>query len=174
VPVDQWQRQVVQGKAALEQVLGHRVAGFCYPGGVMNAVARRMVAEAGFDYARTIRNLFPNCGSNAFTMPTSIQFYPHRRSVILRNFVRAGAWSSRARLAAAALSTDDLEERLQLLLQVFLTRSGVFHLWGHSWEIDRFNLWDVLDRFLAEVARQVPAADRLSNAATWQARGLLR
>jgi hypothetical protein len=29
---------------------------------------------------------------------------------------------------------------------------GIFHLFGHSWEIERFGLWDELDEVLAYIA----------------------
>lgn len=38
----------------------------------------------------------------------------------------------------------------------------MFHLWGHSWEIDQLVLWGSLESFLKEIARQ-PDVQYLTN-----------
>lgn len=167
-----WERQVVQGKQQLEDRLGHPVAGFCYPGGQCPPGAGRLVAAAGFAYARTTVNLRNDCGNDPYSVPTSLQCYPHRRTVLLRNYVRHGAWRRRAPLAAACLASAGLETRLHRALAACLQSGGVFHLWGHSWEIEALALWPVLDRFLATVAARVPAAARLTNAGVLHRLGL--
>jgi len=40
------------------------------------------------------------------------------------------------------------------MLDRVATRGGVFHLWGHSWEVDRLGLWDELEEVL-RVARSM-------------------
>ena len=52
-----------------------------------------MVRAAGFRYARTTVNLCFDPGTDPFQMPTTVQFYPHDRSVYLRNFAKAGGWA---------------------------------------------------------------------------------
>jgi len=49
-------RQVIEGKIALEQILGYAVPGFCYPQGKWNVRVRDIVMQASFLYARTIEN----------------------------------------------------------------------------------------------------------------------
>lgn len=172
-PAD-WARQVVQGKSQLEDRLGHAVQGFCYPGGQRSAAAALVVAAAGFAYARTTENLRSDCGSDPFAMPTTLQCYPHSRGVLGRNYLRHGGWGRRAPLAAACLGTGALETRLQRAFAACQrSPGGVFHLWGHSWEIEALGLWPVLERFFAHVAASVPAAARLTPAAVLRRQGLL-
>jgi len=38
------------------------------------------------------------------------------------------------------------------LLERTLSRGGVFHLWGHSWEIEQERQWDRLEELLAVMA----------------------
>ena len=168
-----WARQVVQGKQQLEDRLGHPVAGFCYPGGQCPPGTALVVAAAGFAYARTTENLRNDCGNDPFAVPTSLQCYPHPRAVLLRNYIRHGAWHRRAPLAAACLASAGLESRLQRALAACQHSGGVFHLWGHSWEVEALALWPVLDRFLASVAASVPVAARLTNAGVLRQQGLL-
>jgi hypothetical protein len=40
---------------------------------------------------------------------------------------------------------------------------GVFHLWGHSWEIERFGQWENLDRVLRMMGELSPGALCLTN-----------
>ena len=35
-----------------------------------------------------------------------------------------------------------------------LTNGGIWHLWGHSWEIDENNDWELLDDVLAYVKKK--------------------
>jgi peptidoglycan/xylan/chitin deacetylase (PgdA/CDA1 family) len=155
--------QIVQGKRELEQALGQPVLGFCYPGGKYNKRHVEMVNTAGFRYARHMSNLYADLKPEPFAMPVTLQFYPHPRSVYLRNFVRHSGWRRRTRMLITALSHDDLLSRLQRALEVACEQNGVFHLWGHSYELNNFNGWAVLDDFLRYAAECIPAENRLAN-----------
>ena len=168
LPAAEWAQQVMSGKAGLEQLLGHGVAGFCYPGGKLKASSRAAVQAAGFAYARTIVNLQTATGSDPFTLPTTLQMYPHRRAVLLRNWLRGGAWQVRAPAAWQALRAPGHAAQLLALLAQTLAHDGVFHLWGHSWELEQHGLWPALDSFLATAAGMVPAQARVNNAACVQ------
>src|ERR1700722_2734423 len=56
-PAETVRAQIVGGKHALEDMLGARVPGFCYPGGRYDASSVRAVKDAGFEYARSVENL---------------------------------------------------------------------------------------------------------------------
>jgi peptidoglycan-N-acetylglucosamine deacetylase len=170
-----WHAQVVQGKAALEQALGHAVNGFCYPGGQLSARAKSTVLQAGFLYGRTTENFRLDIGQDPFLVPTTVQFYEHSRAVLARNWVRRGNWSQRWRMAASLSGKQQLLPRLEAALAAAQAQpNAVFHLWGHSWELEECGLWAHLDRFLAQVAASVPAQHRYTNRQTLVAMGLLR
>src|SRR6185312_1811897 len=59
-------RQIFQGKKILEDRLGRRIAGFCYPGGKFRGEHAVLAADAGFRYARTIANLRFDAGDRPF------------------------------------------------------------------------------------------------------------
>jgi peptidoglycan/xylan/chitin deacetylase (PgdA/CDA1 family) len=166
--------QIRQGKSDLEQALGHSVAGFCYPGGRFSAEHRRMVAAAGFVYARTTVNFCSQAGADRFQVPTSLQLYPHAPSAYLRNWLRRGQWRARHDLARIALSNTDLLARLRAALASVGRRGGLFHLWGHSWEFDAIGGWRVLDEFLRYAGDLVPVERRWTNHAAICHAGLAR
>lgn len=165
VPDVEASRQIVDGKRELEQILGQPVAGFCYPGGAYSNRHCRMVATAGFSYARTTSNLYGKTMLDPLRMPTTVQLYPHGRRVFLTNYVRRLDWGTRGGLLWQALSADGLALRLQAMLDAVLRSGGVFHLWGHSYELDEFDGWHLLERFLHYAAKRIPQSDRVSNGA---------
>jgi len=156
-------RQIVGGKSQIEQILGHRVSGFCYPGGYGTPEHRQMVVDAGYDYARTTANFFRTLSADPFRMPTMIQYCNHKRRVFVRNFIRQGEWGPRYDLLRIALRSSDLLFRLRALLDYVCLHGGVFHLWGHSWELEAFDGWRQMDNFLRYAAERIPAGGRLSN-----------
>jgi peptidoglycan-N-acetylglucosamine deacetylase len=168
-----WAAQVRDGKAALENALGHAVPGFCYPGGKIEPGSRAAVVDAGFKFARTTVNFCVNRPTDALCLPTALQFYPHSRRVLARNLLRKGNWSDRGAVAALCLRSTDLVTRIETLLLKQAQQDAVVHLWGHSWEIEALNLWPALERVFKLVNDTVPIASRLTNHHMLQRCGLL-
>ncbi len=163
VPVDEADRQIRDGRRSLEETLGTAVRGFCYPRGRQTRTIRRLVAAAGFDYARTVRNFRTEVGGDPFAMPVTLQLFPHRPTAYLRNLIKYGLSPQRLRLGLAALATPNLVDRVARLVDICAHSGGVFHLWGHSWEIEEQGLWPTLDQILSHLARSVPRAAFASN-----------
>ena len=168
-------RQIVEGKNQLEQILGYRVSGFCYPWGQYTRKIRQMVVDAGFDYARTIANFHRTLLADPFRMPTTIQYYPEEHAparsvlgralrVLVRNSIRRGEWGRRKELYSVFQGGGgDFMSRLQAMLDYVCFHGGVFHLWGHSWELESFDGWRQLDDFLRYAAERIPVEGRLNN-----------
>lgn len=161
--VDDAHFQIVEGKRMLENIIGQPVPGFCYPGGKYGARELNLVHTAGFRYARTTMNLCLDGGDNPYEMPTTCQFYPHHRPVYLRNYLRSGRWKERSELLALAMQEKDWLARIAAMFEHACANNGVFHLWAHSRDLDNIDGWPKLDRFLAQVAATLPAAQRISN-----------
>lgn len=155
--------QIKDGKKSLENIVGKQVFGFCYPGGKYRSEHAGMVKAAGFRYARTTVNLSFDSGNNRFEMPTTCQFFPHERNVYVRNFVKCGQWKRRFSGLRVALAEPEWIHRLHALLDFCCKQDGVFHLWAHSWEIDRLNAWHELGDFLTQVAEVIPVENRMQN-----------
>ena len=155
--------QIAEGKFQLEDILGLEVAGFCYPGGKYRRKDIELVKACGFRYARTTANLFLDAGRTRFEMPTTLQFYPHRREVYIRNFIRSGHWIKRAGPLWFALMHEDWSRRLHALFDHVCEHGGVFHLWGHSKQIEELKAWPQLDAFFSYVAQRLLPEDCLTN-----------
>lgn len=156
-------RQIADGKARLEDLLGSAVTGFSYPGGRAGRRERALVAETGFSYARTTRMLCLDPGPDPLWMGTTLQMFPHGLVGVLRNWARQGCGWDRLGVARCWLTAGSPAGAVRVLGQRVKARGGVLHLWGHSWEIERHGLWPMLDAALAALAA-LPG-QRLTNAA---------
>jgi peptidoglycan-N-acetylglucosamine deacetylase len=147
-------REIGECKTVLEQILGTEITMFCYPKGRFNPDVVCAVQRAGYRGARGTQMLASSKAFDRFAIPTTLQAYPHRRSNYARNLVRLGAVRG---LLAAIPELIRFENWLQLGKSTFdrvLRRGGVWHLYGHSWEIEKLGLWAQLDEMLAYVSNR--------------------
>jgi peptidoglycan-N-acetylglucosamine deacetylase len=158
-------RQLCDGKRRIEDELGRAITGFCYPGGAHDRVVRRAVRAAGFRYARTVTNLSLELPRDRYQLGTTLQLFPHGRLTYLKNFARRGDWRARAWPLTLCLRNGSLDDCLEHVLRFAARRGGVFHLWGHSWELEAHGLWGALDRFLRIAGGLVAREHRIPNAA---------
>jgi hypothetical protein len=138
--------EITSGKRELEEQLGWRVDGFCYPGGKCDKGIAEMVRSAGFRYARTIENLRIDMGQDPWLIPTTLQFYPHDASTLLKNVIKHWSWS-KPQLLWPRFKQPDFFSYARVLAEYCVEQDCVFHLWGHSWEIEALELWHELDHF---------------------------
>ena len=144
--------QILANKHWLEDLLGRELCGFAYVRGRYNRTVRGLVADAGYRYARTVKNLMSTPGRDRFQIPTTAQFFAHSQFTYIRNFVRWGPTPQRwAILAPMLFDKKELVPRLSGAVEACARSGGYFHLWGHSWELDEHDLWDELDSFLGSL-----------------------
>jgi len=141
--------EIRTGKEHLENIVGHQINGFCYPGGKRNSEIEACVKNSGFYYARTTVNLMASIGVDKYNIPTSFQFYPHKKSTIVRNYVKHMSYISRNALFRKAMSTSRWLDVLESSVRESMGSDNIIHIWGHSWEIEALNLWDELEKFLS-------------------------
>jgi peptidoglycan/xylan/chitin deacetylase (PgdA/CDA1 family) len=143
--------QLLANKRWLEDLLGREVGGFAYVRGRHNRIVRSLVNQAGYRYARTVKNLMSTPGSDRFQLPTTTQFFAHSTSTSVRNYLSMGPSRQRAAILAALLIGDKLATRLARAAEACARSGGYFHLWGHSWELGEHDLWGELDRLLGHL-----------------------
>ncbi len=141
-------------KKRLEDEMGKEVRMFAYPGGRYN---RRVVAalkRAGFIGARTTEMLALDMNFAPFSMPTSTHVYPHPRLDYFRNLIRAGAFGRGRDYLSRFWHAEDWVSLSKMFFDSVLTNGGVWHLYGHSWEIQELQLWDGLKEVLDYVSNR--------------------
>jgi hypothetical protein len=121
-----------------------------------------MVRTAGYLGVRNVELLsldFPRNNAGIMLLPTTIQAYPHGSLAFAKNAVKRMALKNLLRLMTHRRSTD-WPALARSLLHESIRCGGVFHLWGHSWELQETGHWQRLDealRCMSEVAIQAPS-----------------
>lgn len=148
------EREILEGKKTLEDLTGKDIVSFCPPRGKFKKKHLGLIQNAGFKVVRTtgylrIRKIVENYNNSLYFLHTTFQFYPHKPLVYV----------------VSALKRRDIEGFSHICKNYHLTwynfmknvfdevklSGGVFHLWGHSWELEKYNLWDKLEDFLKYV-----------------------
>jgi peptidoglycan-N-acetylglucosamine deacetylase len=141
-------------KPLLEDILGSEVRMFCYPRGRYDSRAIRAVKQAGYAGARTVRLLATDLQFRPFEMPTTVQAATTSRRSYFKNAVRARSLDSLQVCFAEMEKLGDWLELSKRLFDAVLERGGIWHLWGHSWEIDELGLWNDLEKLLDYVSQR--------------------
>ncbi len=141
-------------KQMLEQKLGRQVLMFCYPNGRYNVEALRCVKKAGYVGARTTRMLSLRTQFPPFEMSTTVQAYPHSRLTYLKNQGRAKSVSGLVKYLTELRRFEKWVDLGKWLFDEVLEHGGIWHMYGHSWEIDELGIWDDLSEMLDYVAHR--------------------
>jgi peptidoglycan-N-acetylglucosamine deacetylase len=151
IPRSQARSEIFDCKRTLQDLLGSEVRMFCYPRGYANAYTIRCVEEAGYRGARGTQLLSIEKTFSRFVMPTSLQAVPHRSINYVRNLARRRAWSSLSRYCRELRAHPNWVALGKRLFDEALRCDGLWHLWGHSWEIEELGLWADLEELFAYV-----------------------
>lgn len=157
---DAARREIVGSKEWLEQEVGRQVSAFCYPRGRHDGRIRAAAADAGFALGRTTLGAHLDAGRDPWCLPVTLQAYPHRGLGMARHAAKHGDLPGALRWAS--LGRMDFDRQLETLVERFVRDGGVFHLWGHSWEVDDLGWWDRLDRVFGRLAA-VPDVEPVTN-----------
>lgn len=132
------EREVTGSKNVLEQITGCAVDTFCYPYGSYKELHVQLVKAAGYRYARTVTRYRFDL-NDPYEAGTSLHIYNYGfglepwRTARFVNFRPTKTWRC---LEWQALGRSMFEH--------VLAEGGIFHIWGHSWEIDNNNDWERL------------------------------
>ena len=155
IPEAEAAEEMRAGKRELEDITGTAVTSFCYPRGEFTQVHVRQAEEIGYRLARTVRRGSLDPGS-PLELETTVNAYAHRVDgpVALR-LSGFRPWTA----ARLYLEWDELAIRW---FELSLAHGGVYHLWGHSWEIDARGDWRRLERVLDHISGR-PDVSYLTN-----------
>ena len=124
-----------------------------------------MVREAGYRSVRTVELMslkMPHRRNGVAVLPTTIQAKPGAVSEVARNSLKRLRPANFVRYLL--FQKPDWVATAEALLEHVLSRGGVFHLWGHSWEIEERNQWSRLEEVLRMLGGLHGTAEFLTNA----------
>lgn len=121
--------EIEQSKKELEEITKKEVDSFCYPGGRFDKRVKDYVWAYGFKEARTTLVMNTDFPTDPYEIKTSIHIHPDRKEYKGKSWIEVG----------------------YELLDKVIKEGGYFHIFGHSWEIDKYNQWEFLEDFLSEL-----------------------
>lgn len=163
IPPDAAREEIRASKEWVEKLTGKTCVMFCYPYGSVNEAVRGMVENAGFTNARTTQDL-QFSSSDPLLQPVSLQIVPFPIRVSTRPLWKAldplGPLRSRyKRLRTIGVPHGAMTSWLTLATYLYdyaLTKQQpFFHLYGHSREVEKYQMWRDLELFLEYVAKTV-------------------
>jgi hypothetical protein len=158
--------EVVECKTMLEDRLGRTVDAFCYPGGKYSQRDIRLVNEAGFLFGRTTK-LLHTSSPHSKLMDTTVQAFHHSSVTLTKHCLKAGFVLPIVQQLFFYKGNKNFPLLAEVLMNGILRKGGVFHLWGHSWEIEAFGLWKDLELLLKTLAFNRDVA-YLNNTECWK------
>lgn len=144
----QWQE--IEGCYAwLKEILDFSPVSFCAPKGLYTVGIVNMVKKAGFSNLRTT-HLLDNKGVGTIInglplLHTTLQLYEHKRMTYLKHLIKRNKTSNLIQWLSMHAEKDLLLLTEKQLTAIRKRGEGCFHLWGHSWEIEKYQLWKKLE-----------------------------
>lgn len=166
VPDSVAEGEIRDSKRQVEGVTGRNCETFCFPKGRFSKRHLPMLRDAGFRGARTVELLSlkrPVSIGGLAVIPTTVQAYPHETFGYLRNSVRRGKLANSLHFLRSCEKGTWESLAVQALTKA-CEDGGIFHLWGHSWEIEAAGQWATLERVLALMGQFRPLAACVTNA----------
>jgi peptidoglycan-N-acetylglucosamine deacetylase len=174
-PDQQARREIVDSKSWIEDSTGVPCPMFCPPKGRYSGRHLDLIRQAGYRGVRTVELLslaFPRSTAGLLLLPTTVQAQPHGLPAYARNAIKRAAFRNLWLYIAHGRSTD-WPTLVRSLLNHALKRGGVFHLWGHSWELQENEQWRRLDevlRFMSQFSGSVPGLSNIQLCQRFQSR----
>lgn len=155
------QAEISGSKDYLESIIGSEIKMFAYPFGSFNKKIKELVKSAGFLGARTTKKFIISYPSDFFEFDPTLQIYPYP----LRK-KDANHFHLSRHLFDPLISNFSGIKKLNLPLKGYLnwkslakssfdkvmTEGGIWHLWGHTAELEKYNLWQDLEEILKYIA----------------------
>ena len=151
VSPQKWEEEVNNCYRWLTDLTGIKPVCFCFPRGIYNDKASEAVFKAGFKLARTTELMNIAKPNSLKIVPTTIQIYDHSRFTYFKHLLK------RRRFANLFLwiknnSEKELDKLTDKYVKQMIAKRGYLHLWGHSWEIEKYDLWNKLETVFKRIS----------------------
>lgn len=130
IPIETAEVEISHSRTLLQDRFNQEINSFCYPRGYSNPDIQNLVQDAGYTNARSTLVGYVHESENKFFEQTAVHVGCDRKEYAGLNWFDYGM-----KLLEVARKVPD----------------SVFHIWGHSYEIDQAKQWEQLEIFLKEV-----------------------
>ena len=136
--------EITQSKIELEEIIEDEVKMFCYPYGHYNSKIIQLVKSAGFIGARTVDRLRFDV-TDRYQFGTTLQVLMFKRDLFAA-ILKIGT-------RKIIVNFSNWEGYAKLLFDYVLANGGIFSLWGHSWEIEKYGYWEELEHLFQYITK---------------------
>ncbi len=151
ISLDDAKREILYSKNLLEEIIGNKIQMFCYPKGYYNKEIIQLVRKAGYIGARTTEQYRIDVPKDPFRMWTTVHFSPPSNRKYFGNIIRYRNLYGLKHIRQLKLN---LVGKSKYYFDYVCKNSGIFHLWGHSWEIEKYNLWSEMEDILKYISNK--------------------
>lgn len=147
------EKEVRESFAWLKKLMHKEPASFAFPGGKYSEYAIDEVFKAGYLAARTTELFSKKNIDRKHLMPTTLQIYQHSKATYAKHLIKRKRaynliqWMKKG-------SANDLLKLTENFIDDIHEHGGCFHLWGHSWEIEAYNLWRKMEDIFKIISNQ--------------------
>lgn len=125
-PINQVINEIMEDRKELESIFRYTVRGLSYPYGSYSEEIKKMLPFTGIEYSRIVGN------SECFNIPKDLY-----------------EWKA----------TCHHNHKLLELTDKFISQNrgehlDLFYVWGHSYEFDRDNNWDLIEKFVEKIGNR--------------------
>ncbi len=158
VSIDEVKKEIEGSKVWIESIIKKPAEMFCYPKGRYTPAVRDITEAAGFRGARTVEQFRLDRSADPFQMATTVHVYPmpFRYGAGVRRLLGPirGRYSGYRSLDVPLYAMRSFETAAKAVFDTALKLGGDFHLWGHSWEVEKHGLWGQLENVLRYIGNR--------------------
>lgn len=125
--------EIKENKEWLEDIIDEKIISFCYPKGRYNEGTIEQVKKAGFLEARTTLVGNYHEPDDPYRIAPTVHVYPDRKEYAGAGFLN---YAKNAFIQAQR-------------------KGNYYHIWGHSWEIQKFGLWVELQELFKFIKNEI-------------------
>lgn len=149
------EKEITTSKTKLEKIIGRKVVSFSYPYGIFSDDIIDILKESGITNARATGRFNTYLPTDPLRITPTFDVFP-RKSMPGPKYIRDmrnNAHASLGDIMAAMMRGADWLKQAKLLLDISARKGSCFHLWGHSWMIQKFGMWDDLEAFFEYIRK---------------------
>jgi len=160
-------QEISNSKRYLERFLEKQIKMFCYPMGKYNQEIKEIVIKNSFLGARTVKEFNFEKPDDFFEMKTTLHIYPFpfrkkdKNHYYLTKFLFQPLQRKLFKILKLRLPLNSFISWPNLAENLFddiLKNGGIYHIWGHSWEIEKYNMWNNLEELFKYISNQENAS----------------
>lgn len=141
-------QEILLNKIYLEDILDHKVDDFCLPGGQYTPE----VLNIAYEFYKTVRTADTMCFKyKGGVFKPTFHLYPRGKKSLLWNGIKNKSLSQTAYVALHINAT--YFELIRNLIKKEKEKNSVVMIWGHSWELEQYDLWEDLKEIMQLAAK---------------------